>query len=144
MSVARRLRVAVKMTDCPPGTGTEVSPALAPDPEEPVAFDTAGKPRACAGMGAATAPPPAAVRFAAPLIAEPPAEQPAASRQAPTVSRSVQAAARRGRDRGAVKRVIGAVMPMGRQPWHAGSHRYVTTWQLYWLAQSSAFLASAG
>jgi hypothetical protein len=112
----------VKMTDCPPGTGTEVSPALVPDPEEPVAFDPADTPGACAAdRGAAAAPPPDAVPFAAPLIPEPPEEQPAASRQAPTVSRSVPAAARRGRDRGAVKRVTGAVMPMGRQRWHAGS-----------------------
>src|SRR5215470_10684346 len=124
MSLARRLSVAVKMTDCPP-RGTAVSPALAPDPEEPVAFDSPDTPGACAaGRGAAGAapPPPTAVPLAAPLIPEPPDEQPAASRQAPTVSRSVQAAARRGRDRGAVKRDTGAVMPMGRQRWHAGSH----------------------
>jgi hypothetical protein len=42
----------------------------------------------------------------------PPDEQPAASRQAPTVSRSVQAVARCERDGRAVKRVTGAVMPM--------------------------------
>src|SRR5207245_2559171 len=119
----RRLTVAVKMTDCPPGRGTAVSPALPPDPEEPVAFILADTPGACAGRGAAAAaPPPAAVPFAAPLTLEPPEEEPAASRAAPTVSRSVQAAARRGRDRGAVKRDTGAVMPMGRQRWHAGSH----------------------
>src|SRR6266480_2148848 len=132
MSVARRLRVAVKMTDCPPSRGTAVSPALAPDPAEPFAFiladaPPADTPGACAGK-AAGAPPTAPV----PLTEVPPDEQPAASRQAPTVSRSVQAAARRGRDRGAVKRDTGAVMLMGRQRWHAGSHGYVTTWYMCW------------
>src|SRR6266480_2502906 len=142
MSVARRLRVAVKMTDCPPSRGTAVSPALAPDPAEPFAFiladappadappadaPPADTPGACAGK-AAGAPPTAPV----PLTEVRPDEQPAASRQAPTVSRSVQAAARRGRGRGAVKRDTGAVMPMGRQRWHAGSHGYVTTWYMCW------------
>src|SRR5690348_13545775 len=128
MSSARRLSVAVKMTDCPPGTGTEVSPALVPDPEEPAAFVPDDTPGACAaGRGAAGAAAPLAVPLIPEPPEEPPEEQPAASRQAPTVSRSVQAAARRGRDKGAVKRVTGAVMPMGRQRWHAGSHGYVTT-----------------
>src|SRR5690348_2323297 len=114
------------MTDCPPGRGTAVSPAIAP---EPAAF----APPARSGSGAAAGTPAADMPPAAvPFADESPDEQPAASKQVPTVSRSVQAAARRGRDRGAVKRDTGAVMPMGRQRWHAGSHGYVTTWQLCW------------
>src|SRR5580692_2132513 len=112
MSLARRLRVAVKMTDCPPGRGTAVSPALAPVPAEPAAC-AAGARATRPGRAAGAAALPAEVPPADPPFAEaPPDEQPAASRQAPTVSRSVQAAARRGRDGRAVKRGTGAVMPM--------------------------------
>src|SRR5579862_7166476 len=58
MSVARRLRLAVKMTDCPPGNGTAVSPALAPLPAEPAVFPAgAAAARPGRAAGAATLPP---------------------------------------------------------------------------------------
>src|SRR5690242_19875609 len=124
------------MTDCPPGTGTAVRPAV---PDAPAAPNLAGpatapEPAACPGCAAGTPMraevPPADVPFEAL-----PDEQPVASRQAPAVSATVQAAAaqvrrcRAVRARGAVKRGTCDVMPMGRRFCHGGSHGYVTTWQ---------------
>src|SRR5215472_16841680 len=93
----RRLRLAVKMTDWPPGRGIAASLAVFPaaadapasnDPPGGRAAVGAWTPLETARMG------PAAVPMVAPA-GELPAEHPAASTQAPTASRSAGAAARR-------------------------------------------------
>src|SRR5215831_9735195 len=126
------------MTDWLPWTGTAVRLAAFPAPTGPLG---AGAPpeavraaapdaplagRGALGTGARSAAP------APPMVAgeEAPAEQPAASAQAPAASR--KACAARRRDGETQARCTRAIMPIGRQHRHGGSHGNVTTWQLYW------------
>src|SRR5258708_7443293 len=114
------------MTDWPPGRGNAVRPAVFPAPEAPLAGPNspgAGTAREAARWGAAGA---------APMVADgwEPAEQPAASRQAPAASKTACAAARRRPEIREKVRGTGAFMPMGRRRGQGGSHGKVTTWQL--------------
>src|SRR5262249_8009531 len=126
------------MTDWLPWTGTAVRSAAFPAPTGPLgagappeAVRAAAPDAPLAGRGALGTGARSAAR-APPMVAgeEAPAEQPAASAQAPAASS--KACAARRRDGETQARCTRAIMPIGRQHRHGGSHGNVTTWQLYW------------
>src|SRR5262249_58411720 len=103
----------------PLGAGAPPEAVRAAAPDAPLAG------RGALGTGARSA------ARAPPMVGEEaPAEQPAASAQAPAASR--KACAARRRDGETQARCTRAIMPIGRQHRHGGSHGNVTTWQLYW------------
>src|SRR5262249_52689317 len=135
--LVRRLRLAVKMTDWLPWTGTAGRSAAFPAPTRPLgagappeAVRAAAPDAPLAGRGALGTGARSAAR-APPMVAgeEAPAEQPAAIAQAQAASR--KACVARRRDGETQARCTRAIMPIGRQHRHGGSPGNVTTWQMY-------------